>query len=507
MATKAIDVLVVGGGTAGAALAGILARDTHRQVMLLEAGPDPGPLAGGGWPEDLLDARSFALSHDWGHTGVNHARQPEPCAVPRARVIGGCSSHNGCVAVVGHRRDYDVWAERGNPGWDWESVAPAYERAKSAMRVRIPDESELQPFQAAFLHASVAAGYPRVPDLNDPDIVTGVAPAPFNIADGIRWNSALAYLDPVRGQDNLTIVPHALVDRVVIAGGRAVAVEALVGGERQRYEAGLIVLSGGAYGTPAILQRSGVGEPAMLRDLQIEPVHALPGVGQGLTDHPLVGLTLQPSARLVQEMEAFRAERWLPDEQVVLLAQSQHCQEAFDLHFPAYSARDPQTGEWRFTISIAHFFSAGTGTVAIASRDPAALPNLDHRYLLDADQSDREVLVDGVEMAREIVARMIDAGAIDTVLAPDPALVERAALYDYAGSVVRTCYHPASSCRMGRADDPLAVVDHRAHVHGLEALAICDVSIVPVVLRANTNLPAVMLAERCAELFGTRERG
>jgi choline dehydrogenase len=496
MAMKTIDVLVVGGGTAW-----ILARDTQRQVMLLEAGPDPGPLDGGGWPADLLDARSFALSHDWGHSGVNHALQPDPCAVPRARVIGGCSSHNGCVAVVGHRLDYDVWAARGNPGWDWESVAPAYERAKEAMRVRIPDESELQPFQAAFLHACVAAGHPRVPDLNDPDIVTGVAPAPFNISDGMRWNSGLAYLDPVRGQDNLTIVPHALVDRVVIDGGRAVAVEAIVAGERTRFEAGLIVLSGGAYGSPAILQRSGIGEPGMLRDVQIEPLHALPGVGQGLTDHPLIGLKLQPSARLLREMEEFRADRWLPDEQVVLLAQSKRCQEAFDLHFPAYSARDPQTGEWIFTISIAHFFSVGSGMVTITSHDPAALPSIDHRYLLDAENSDREVLIDGLEMAREIVAQMMDAGTIDAILAPDPALIERADLHDYAGSVVRTCYHPASSCRMGPESDPLAVVDQRGRVHGLDALAICDTSIIPVVLRANTNLPAVMVAERIGEMM------
>ena len=203
--------------------------------------------------------RSFALSLDWGYDGINHAAQPDRCAFPRARVIG-CGAHSGCVAVAGHRLDYDGWAAAGNHGWDWASVEPAFARAREALRVRVPDESELNPFQASFLEAAVAAGFPRVENLDVPDLVNGVAPAPFNIHNGalvLRW----AISTPVRGNANLTILGDALVDRVVIDGVRAVAVEAIIDGERTRIEAGKIVLSGGAYGSPAILLRSGVGRP------------------------------------------------------------------------------------------------------------------------------------------------------------------------------------------------------------------------------------------------------
>ena len=248
-----IDLLVVGGGTAGAALAGIVARDGDRSVVLLEAGPDYGPLAAGRWPADLLDARRLPLSHEWGHAGLAHPSHTEQTAFNRARVIGGCSSHNGCVALLGHREDYDTWARLGNEGWGWESVAPAFERAKRGLLVRLVDDAEVTPFQAAFVEAAVAAGIPRVRDLNDPDDVAGVAASPVNIFEGMRWNSALGYLDPVRDRPNLTVVGDALVERVVLDDGRAVAVEAILDGERVRIAARRIVLAAGAYGSPAIL--------------------------------------------------------------------------------------------------------------------------------------------------------------------------------------------------------------------------------------------------------------
>ena len=501
---KQIDVLVVGGGTSGAALAGILARDTQKTIVLLEAGPDFGPLDGGRWPADLLDARSFALSLDWGYDGINHPAQPDRCAFPRARVIGGCGAHNGCVAVAGHRLDYDGWAAAGNPGWDWASVEPAFERAKKALRVRVPDESELNPFQASFLESTVAAGFPRVDNLDVPDLVNGVAPAPFNIYNGTRWSSALGYLDPVRGNANLTIIGNALVDRVIIDGQQAVAVEAVIDGEQQRIEAGTIVLSGGAYGSPAILLRSGVGDPAQLRDLGINVAHELPGVGRMLTDHPISSVSIQPSDTLVNEMNAFKEEHWLPDEQVVLLAASRHArQNAFDLHFPAYSSQDPKTGEWRFQISVGQFDTASyTGSLTLTSLDPAAPPTLDHGYLTDAAGRDRDTLVHGLEIALDIVGRMSDAGYVASVLAPDTTKRSHEDLVRHLEMSIRTCYHPGCSCRMGQAGDQTSVVDARGAVHGLSGLSVCDASIFPILPRANNNLPAAMLAEMLAPVIG-----
>jgi choline dehydrogenase len=494
---KQIDVLVVGGGTAGAALAGLLARDTSQTVVLLEAGPDYGPRDSGRWPAALLDARRFGLTHDWEYSCRYHAAQPADLPVPRARVIGGCSAHNGCVAVVGHRRDYDAWEARGNPGWGWESVAPAFERAKAALRVRIPDDSEVNPFQWAYLTAAVAAGHPRVADLNDPDLNEGVAPAPFNIHDGVRWNAAFGYLDPVRERANLTIVPHALVDRVVIEHGRAVAVEALLDGVRQRVAAGKVVLAAGAYGSPAVLLRSGVGAPEQLRDLGVAVAHPLPGVGHGLTDHPLTQVELRVTPAFQRAMEAHEAEHWTPDEQVVLLSRSSRAGDAFDIHIPAYSTRDPRTGQWRFQVSVAQFSTAGSAALTLASRDPQAAPRIDHGYLNDAEEYDQDVLLDGVAQTLEIAEQMRAAGVVDAVLAPAAGL-SRAELLRYVQETVHTCYHPSSSCRMGPATDTNAVVDADGRVHGLSGLYVCDASIFPFSLRANLNLPSAMAAEQLA---------
>ncbi|MGH9173744.1 MAG: GMC family oxidoreductase, partial [Vicinamibacterales bacterium] len=439
-----------------------------------------------------------------GYDGINHAAQPERCAFPRARVIGGCGAHNGCVAVAGHHFDYDGWAARGNAGWGWDAVAPAFARAREALRVRVPDEDELNPFQRSFLEATVASGFPRVENLDVPDLVNGVAPAPFNIHDGTRWSSALGYLDPARDNANLTVIGNALVDRVILDGGRAVAVEALIDGERRRIEAGKIVLSGGAYGSPAILLRSGIGDPAQLRDLGGVVTHELPAVGRMLTDHPISSVIIQPSDRLVREMEDFQQDHWLPDEQVVLLAQSRAArQNAFDLHFPAYSSQDPATGEWRFQISVGQFDTASyTGSLTLATLDPAAPPVIDHGYLTDPVGRDRDTLVHGVEIALEIVGRMADAGMVAAILAPDPTRTTRDDLIRHLETSVRTCYHPGCSCRMGPAADGTAVVDPRGVVHGLDGLHVCDASIFPVLPRANNNLPAAMLAEMLAPVIG-----
>lgn len=496
------DILIAGGGSAGAALAGLIARHTDHRVLLLEAGPDYGALADGRWPADLLSAQSIPTSHQWGFTGLNHPSHAEPSVYDRARVIGGCSAHNGCVALLGHRVDYDSWYAAGNEGWAWADVAPAFERAKRALRVRIPEERELTSFQAGFVSGAVAAGVPRVDDLNDPDAVAGVAPSPANIYDGTRWNTALAYLDPMRERANLTIVGDALVDKVMLEGGRAIAVEALIGAERVTIQAVRIVLSAGAYGSPAILLRSGIGDADDLRLLGAAVLHELPGVGHGLTDHPIACMQLRGSERLSKLMEEFGANNWAPEEQTLLKARSRHCRDAFDLHLYAVSFHDPATGDWEYDVEVSNVAPLGAGRLSLSSLDPEAQPVIDHGFLSDVEGTDREVLLDGVTLGREIVADMARRRLVDAELAPGPERQTRADIARWVEDTLRIYYHPACSCRVGPASDGMAVVDARGKLHGLDGLYICDASIFPTIMRANTNLPAVMLAEHMAGRLG-----
>ena len=198
------DTVVVGGGTSGAAVAGLLGERGDGTVLLLEAGPDYGPFDGGRWPADALDARALCSSHDWGYT----SEETYPGRVvpfDRARLIGGCSAHNGCAAIWGHRIDYDGWVARGNAGWGTDELLPLFREAAARLRVRKPAPEEITPYQAAWLEAAPGAGVPLVDDLNDLDEDVGMSASPANIHDGVRWNTAFAFLDPVRARPNLTV--------------------------------------------------------------------------------------------------------------------------------------------------------------------------------------------------------------------------------------------------------------------------------------------------------------
>ncbi len=230
---QAADTVIIGGGTTGAALAGLLAERADGSILVLEAGPDFGPLSAGGWPADVLDATWLATSHQLGYASDDGYRGRR-IEFPRAAMIGGCSSHNGCAAIWGSALDYDTLAAEGCEGWSRADVEPLLRAASDRMRVRIPAEDELPPFQRAALASLVALGVPRVGDLNDLDADTGVAPSPANIADGVRWNSALAYLDPVREHRSLQICGQAPVERLLVEAGRVRGVVVRRGRERPR---------------------------------------------------------------------------------------------------------------------------------------------------------------------------------------------------------------------------------------------------------------------------------
>ena len=490
-----VDLVVVGAGTAGAAVAARAAERSDQRVLLLEAGPDYGPRDSGRWPEDLLDAATMAMvSHDWGYSGEIGGRQ---VGFNRARVIGGCSSHNAGAVVHGSRLDYDRWAASGNPGWTADELEPLFAAAWERLRVRKVPLSDLTPFQAASMAALEAGGIPAVEDFNDLDDVRGVAPFPINIAlDGTRINSAFAYVDPLRDADNFDVAGDAPVERLLLDGNRVAGVVVRRDGEEVEVRASRVALCGGAYGSPSVLQRSGVGAPEVLRAGGVEVAHELPGVGENLHDQPALEVDYDGSDELIGSMREYAGGHWRPDEQVIGKYPSAECSEGFDLHVYPVGGRNPMArDEWRWTVAAAVLTPESRGYVRITGPSSDAALDIDHRYLSDPEGSDLRRLVEGTEKIRELSAQPEFGALLGTERVPGGGIAT-AELGAYLSEAAVHYYHPAGSCKMGPASDPDAVVDATGAVHGLEGVYVGDASIMPMVISGNTNMPTTVIGEK-----------
>jgi choline dehydrogenase len=492
------DTVVVGGGTAGAAVASRLAQTSSRSVLLLEAGPDYGAFNQNRWPADLLDARSLPLSHDWGYTNASTTGRPQHL-LERARVMGGCSAHNGCAAIWGSRADYDGWAALGNPGWSADELRPIFQRAHQTLRVKRITEAEITPWQRACLLAAVQSGIPLVDDLNDLDQDVGMSTSPVNIQDGIRWNTAFAYLDPVRDSGQLQIQGRTTVSQLRFDQGRVTALDVLGPEGTETIEAGQVVLCAGTYGSPCVLLRSGIGPADDLRVLGITPILNL-AVGQNLHDHPAAYLKYSGTPRLVKAMEDFVAQGGvLFSEQTIAKFRSLYCRTAFDLHlFPVGGQFTEGASEWEFLLPVANMTPLARGAVRLTSVDPLAAPLIDTRYLSDPAGQDAAILLNGIEIVRDYARQPALAGLIGEELPPTVGYVD-------AESLRRDnlhYYHPVGTCKMGPESDKTAVVNPRGKVHGVDNLYVADAAIMPVIPRANTNLPALVVGERIAEWLG-----
>lgn len=490
------EFVVVGGGTAGNVVAARLAEAGH-DVVLLEAGPDFGPEGDPAWPADLVDATRLGRSHDWGYDSGD--TYPWLVGFERARAIGGSSDMNGCTQTWGHRRDYDAWAESGLAGWSADDLVPLFRAGMERMRVRLYDAAELTPWQDAWYRAAPAVGMPSIPDLNDLDETAGFAPEAVNIDDGVRVNTSFAYLDPVRALPNLRIVGGALVDRVVVEGGRATGVVVRTP-ERAIVRAGTVVLAGGTYNSPTILLRSGIGPFSQLAPLDIPLVAHLPGVGENLHDQPFLLMSWEGSREMAAAMADARATGWAPDEQAMGKAASTLEREAFDLHFLPYSPTH-RGAEKRWSVGTSALLPRSRGWVRLRSADPEAAPIIDHRFLSDPAGDDVTMLTDGAAILRDLAATPDLAPLVGREIHPGPETFEPAALRAHLYRHPDNYWHPVGTCRMGREDDPLAVVDARARVLGVEGLRIADCSIMPRVPRATTAMPAVVMGEKVARMI------
>jgi choline dehydrogenase-like flavoprotein len=490
------DVIVVGGGTAGAVVAARLV-EAGLRVTVVEAGPDYGSYRSGAWPAELVDARTIAGTHDWGYWGRGAGGQQ--LAFERARVIGGCSAHNGCAQLPGWRGDYDAWAASGSPGWSAEDLRPWFARSKERLRVRGFAPEEIQPFQRGFLDAAVAAGIPLTDDLDDLDGEVGCGAEPVNVVDGVRWNTAFAYLDPVRGHAGLSVVAGAAVDRVLIANGQAVGVRAVKDGQRLELRAELVVLSAGAYGSPEILLRSGVGPAADLREQGIE-VHAdLTGVGANLHDHPASQLEFAGSERLGEELELFARTCWLSEEQTLAKIASPMADGPFDLHvYPWVEPDEAQPSGWRCVVPVGLLTPKSRGRLRLRSPDPDVRAEVDHAYLGEA--ADVAALAHGVRWALQVVRQPEIAAYLGPPLRfpPDP---RDDALDTWIRSTHAHIWHPAGTCRMGPDPARGAVVDPQGRVYGVAGLRVADASVLPNLPRATPALPVAVIGERMADLI------
>jgi choline dehydrogenase len=441
--SSSFDVLVVGGGSAGCVLAGRLSA-SGRRVCLVEAGPDYGAYGNGRWPEDMLDARRLAFSHAW-------ETDREDRSQLRARIIGGCSAHNACVMLAGAPADYDEWGH----GWSYTVLEPYLERVAREMRVRPIEQDELSPWHGVFVAAA-----------RDDAIVHGV-----NTVGAVRWNAAFAYLDPARPRENLTIFADTLVDRVLLAGDRALGVTTAAGELRAR----TVVLAAGAYGSPGILLRSGLGAE-----------RGLP-VGEGLADHVGVGVGFEGTDELRRECAEFERSHAIFMAQVTIAGSSSACPPGLrDLFL--FPALEP-IGEQGYEASAGVFAMKplSRGSVRLNSPDPRAPLAIDHGFL--TDPRDATVLAEGVEVLRQLTGS-------DTVRRYGGRETRPGADVDAVTHVRETArgfFHPVATCAIGR------VVDGDGRVYGIDGLFVADASVMPTIPRANTNLSTLALAERIAE--------
>jgi choline dehydrogenase-like flavoprotein len=508
MLNRSYDVVVVGAGSAGAALAARLTEDVSRTVLLIEDGPDYRSADAPPEVRSIEPARvqpTEALVHlQYADMLARRTPVQEPALYFRGRGVGGSSSINGMFAIRATVEDFDGWAAAGAKGWSYEEALPVL-RAMEADAdfghlpyhgdsgpvpvMRVPREL-FSPLDAAIDTVAERAGHPWSEDHNAPG-TTGVSPFAFNARDGRRVSTNDAYLEPARSRPNLVVIGDATVDRVLVREGRAVGVRVLVGGEVHDVPAAEVVVCAGAIHSPAVLQRSGIGPADLLGSLGIDVVVDLP-VGKGLQEHPGIALELA-----LREPPDYRGA---PQRgQVCVRLTSGVGDELNDLMIANCGALGiglPVAGVAGWVNRV-----TSTGQVAIRSTDATLPPRVDFNLLATDDdmQRFRAVVEELCSWAHQPELKDLTSGmTFGLATAADVARMGGAEFRDFALASVADTVHGTSSCRIGAPGDPDAVVDATGRVFGVEGLRVADASILPWCTRANTNLTAIFVGEQVA---------
>lgn len=522
------DYVIVGAGSAGCVLANRLSADGKHSVLLLEAGPKDTNL----WIHVPLGYGKLFKEKT-----VNWMYQTEPepelngrqVFQPRGKVLGGSSSINGLLYVRGQHEDYDRWRQRGNAGWGYDDVLPYFKKAESQERgadkyhgaggpLPVSDGRHADPLSEAFVVAAAETGIPTNPDFNGAT-QEGAGLFQTTTRRGRRASTAFSYLRPAKGRSNLRIETSALAQRIVFEGRRARAVEYRQNGDlrtaRARKE---ILVSGGSYNSPQLLQLSGVGPAELLKQHGIDVVLDCPGVGNDLQDHLQVRLVTRCAQRVtlndivndpVRRVMAGLRYAALRKGPLTIAAGTSGAffktnprlaTPDIQIHFLPFST--DRMGEKlhsfsAFSASVCQLRPESRGSLRIKSADPSVPPEIRINYL--STETDRAAFIDGIRILRKILAApALKPYAVEEI-DPGAKVVSDEDLLSFCRRTGSTIYHPTSTCRMG--SDPLAVVDQRLRVHGIEGLRVVDASIMPDLMSGNTNAPTIMIAEKASDMI------
>ena len=527
MNAEDFDTVIVGAGSAGCVLANRLSAEPGRRVLVLEHG---------GSDRSVLIQMPAALSiplnmdrYNWGYES-----EPEPhlggrkMNTPRGKVLGGSSSINGMVYVRGNPRDFDRWESEGAAGWAYRDVLPYFRRAETRAEggdeyrgdsgpLHTQDGRLDNPLYRAWIEAGRQAGYPITQDVNGYQ-QEGFGRMDMTVHHGRRWSAANAYLKPVLNRPNLRIITHALAAEILFEGRRAVGVRYRhAGQDRVARAASEVILSGGSINSPQLLMLSGVGPAAELARLGIAVRHDLPGVGENLQDHLefYFQVAVKQPITLYSSMntmgKALIGARWLLRHDG--LGATNHFESCgfirsrpgveypdIQYHFlplaVRYDGRAVAAGH-SMQAHVGPMRSKSRGWVRLRSADPAERPRILFNYMSHPD--DWTEMRACVRLTREIFAQKAFEPYRGEEIQPGAAVQSDEQIDAFVREHVESAYHPCGTCRMGRADDPMAVVDPQTRVIGLEGLHVVDSSIMPSVTTGNLNAPTIMIGEKAAD--------